>query len=152
MTHPVGIALPLTRKSGWSEIPNLRRLPFGLITKSAKRDPGLDEGATTVAYLPGKGWFWYIPLSGDMVSVGIVAEHQYLFNGTTKDHAEIFQREVQNNEWIKEHLAEGEQTGEYRVTGDYSYRNRYCAIDGLALAGDALGFWIRSFLRVCFWL
>ena len=24
--------------------------------------------------------------------------------------------------------------------GDYSYRNRYCAIDGLALAGDALGF------------
>ena len=72
--------------------------------------------------------------------VGIVAEHQYLFNGSTKDHAEIFQREVQNNEWIKEHLAEGEQTGEYRVTGDYSYRNRYCAIDGLALAGDALGF------------
>ena len=27
-----------------------------------------------------KGWFWYIPLSGDMVSVGIVAERDYLFN------------------------------------------------------------------------
>ena len=120
--------------------PELKKVALWTYYKGAKRDPGLDEGATTVAYLPGKGWFWYIPLSGDMVSVGIVAEHQYLFNGTTKDHAEIFQREVQNNEWIKEHLAEGEQTGEYRVTGDYSYRNRYCAIDGLALAGDALGF------------
>ena len=120
--------------------PELKKIALWTYYKGAKRDPGLDEGATTVAYLPGKGWFWYIPLSGDMVSVGIVAEHQYLFNGTTKDHAEIFQREVQNNEWIKEHLAEGEQTGEYRVTGDYSYRNRYCAIDGLALAGDALGF------------
>ena len=120
--------------------PELKKIALWTYYKGAKRDPGLDEGATTVAYLPGKGWFWYIPLSGDMVSVGIVAEHQYLFNGTTKDHAEIFQREVQNNEWIKEHLAEGEQTGQYRVTGDYSYRNRYCAIDGLALAGDALGF------------
>ena len=120
--------------------PELKKIALWTYYKGAKRDPGLDEGATTVAYLPGKGWFWYIPLSGDMVSVGIVAEYQYLFNGTTKDHAEIFQREVQNNEWIKEHLAEGEQTGEYRVTGDYSYRNRYCAIDGLALAGDALGF------------
>ena len=120
--------------------PELKKIALWTYYKGAKRDPGLDEGATTVAYLPSKGWFWYIPLSGDMVSVGIVAEHQYLFNGTTKDHAEIFQREVQNNEWIKEHLAEGEQTGEYRVTGDYSYRNRYCAIDGLALAGDALGF------------
>ena len=120
--------------------PELKKIALWTYYKGAKRDPGLDEGATTVAYLPEKGWFWYIPLSGDMVSVGIVAEHQYLFNGSTKDHAEIFQREVQNNEWIKEHLAEGEQTGEYRVTGDYSYRNRYCAIDGLALAGDALGF------------
>ena len=43
-----------------------------------------------------------------MVSVGIVAERDYLFNGSTKDHAEIFEREVQNNEWIKEHLSEGQ--------------------------------------------
>lgn len=75
-----------------------------------------------------------------MVSVGIVAERDYLFNGSTKDHEEIFQREVLNNEWIKEHLAEAEQTGEYRITGEYSYRNRYCASEGLVLAGDALGF------------
>ena len=120
--------------------PQLNKTALWTYYKGAKRDSGLDEGATTVAYLPNKGWFWYIPLSGDMVSVGIVAEHKYLFNGTTKDHEEIFQREIENNEWIKEHLAEGEQTGEYRATGEYSYRNRYCAVDGLVLAGDALGF------------
>ena len=120
--------------------PELKKIALWTYYKGAKRDPGLDEGATTVAYLPNKGWFWYIPLSGDMVSVGIVAERDYLFNGTTKDHEEIFQREVLNNEWIKEHLAEAEQTGEYRITGEYSYRNRYCASEGLVLAGDALGF------------
>ena len=120
--------------------PELKKIALWTYVKGAKRDPGLDEGATTVAYLPNKGWFWYIPLSGDMVSVGIVAERDYLFNGSTKDHEEIFQREVLNNEWIKEHLAEAEQTGEYRITGEYSYRNRYCASEGLVLAGDALGF------------
>jgi flavin-dependent dehydrogenase len=128
-------------KENWMERdPELKKVALWTYYKNAKRDPGLDEGATTVAYLPDKGWFWYIPLSGNMVSVGIVAERDYLFNGSTKDHAEIFQREVENNEWIKEHLAEGEQTGEYRITGEYSYRNRYCATDGLVLAGDALGF------------
>lgn len=120
--------------------PELKKIALWTYFKGAKRDPGLDEGATTVAYLPNKGWFWYIPLSGDMVSVGIVAERDYLFNGSTKDHEEIFQREVLNNEWIKEHLAEAEQTGKYRITGEYSYRNRYCASEGLVLAGDALGF------------
>ena len=120
--------------------PELKKIALWTYYKNAKRDPGLDEGATTVAYLPNKGWFWYIPLSDGMVSVGIVAESDYLFNGTTRDHEEIFQREVQNNEWIKDHLAEGEQTGEYRITGEYSYRNKYCAKDGLVLAGDALGF------------
>lgn len=120
--------------------PQLNKTALWTYYKGAKRDPGLDEGATTVAYLPNKGWFWYIPLSGDMVSVGIVAEHKYLFNGSTKDYEEIFQREIENNEWIKDHLAVGEQTGEYRATGEYSYRNRYCAVDGLVLAGDALGF------------
>ena len=120
--------------------PELKKIALWTYYKGAKRDPGLDAGATTVAYLPDKGWFWYIPLSGDMVSVGIVAERDYLFNGSTKDHDEIFQREVQNNQWIKEHLAEAEQTGEYRITGEYSYRNRYCASEGLVLAGDALGF------------
>ena len=129
------------RKENWMvRDPELNKIAIWTYFKGAKRDPGLDEGATTVAYLPNKGWFWYIPLSGDIVSVGIVAERDYLFNGSTRDHEEIFKREVLNNEWIKEHLSEAEQTGEYRITGEYSYRNRYCASEGLVLAGDAFGF------------
>ena len=120
--------------------PKLKKIAIWTYYKGAMRDPGLDEGATTVAYLPNKGWFWYIPLSGDVVSVGIVAEHSYLYDGSTKDLAEIFNREVKNNAWIEEHLACGKQDGKYRVTGEFSYRNRYCSTDGLALVGDALGF------------
>jgi len=107
--------------------------------QGAKRDEGLDEGATTVAYLPETGWFWYIPLPDDMVSVGIVAERDYLFS-ETKDLEAIFDREIENNAWIKDHLSCGTQSEPAQVTGEFSYRSKYCAKDGLVLIGDAFTF------------
>jgi len=132
-------ALMLAR-NGWRvRDPYLNKIAIWTYYKGALRDPGLDEGATTVAYLPEKGWFWYIPLPGDMVSVGIVAEKEYLYRDT-RDIAVIFQREVGNNAWIQQHLASGRQTGQYWLTAEYSYRSRYCAVDGLILVGDAFAF------------
>jgi flavin-dependent dehydrogenase len=132
-------AFAVTR-NGWKvRDPYLNKIAVWTYYTGALRDPGMDEGATTVAYLPGKGWFWYIPLADDLVSVGIVAEKDYLYKDT-HDLPTIFHREVNKNAWIGQHLAVGEQTGPYRVTGEYSYRSRYCAADGLVLAGDAFGF------------
>jgi len=107
--------------------------------RGAKRDAGRDEGATTVAYIPEKGWFWYVPLANDVVSVGVVAEKDYLYNGSKEPEA-IFQREAVKNPWIVEHLAPGRQFGPYWVTGEFSYRSQHCATDGLVLTGDAFAF------------
>lgn len=117
----------------------LNKVAIWTYYRGAKRDPGLDEGATTVAYLPEKGWFWYIPLLEDTVSVGVVAEKDYLYD-QTRDAATIFGREVEKNAWIQEHLSPGFRCDSYRVTGDYSYRARHCAANGLLLAGDAFAF------------
>lgn len=132
-------AFSVTR-NGWKvRDPYLNKIAIWTYYKGALRDPGIDEGATTVAYVPEKGWFWYIPLANDVVSVGIVAEKDYLYKGS-RDLAEIFHREVGNNAWIERHLAAGEQFGPYRVTGEYSYRSRHCAANGLVLIGDAFAF------------
>lgn len=132
-------AFAVTR-NGWKvRDPYLNKIAIWTYYKGALRDPGIDEGATTVAYVPEKGWFWYIPLAGDVVSVGIVAEKDYLYKDS-RDPEEIFQREVRNNVWIEQHLAAGQQFGPYRVTGEYSYRSRHCAANGLVLIGDAFGF------------
>lgn len=125
----------------------LKKIALWTYYKGALRDPGLDEGATTVAFLPDKGWFWYIPLPYDVVSVGVVAEGDYLFD-ETRDFATIWQREVKKNKWVEEHLAPGKQVsapresngGPFYTTSEWSYRSRYCAMDGLVLAGDAFGF------------
>ncbi len=127
-------------RNGWKiRDPKLDKIAVWTYYKGAKRDPGIDEGATTVAYVPEKGWFWYIPLANDILSVGVVAEKNYLY-ADSKDLETIFQGEVKKNRWIEEHLAVGEQFGPYRVTGEYSYRSRYCAANGLVLVGDAFGF------------
>ena len=132
-------AFTVTRQ-GWKvRDPYLNKIAIWTYYRGAMRDPGVDEGATTVAYVPDKGWFWYIPLAGDVVSVGIVAEKDYLYNGS-RDLAEIFHREVKVNKWIEQHLAVGRQFGPYRVTGEYSYRSRHCAANGLVLIGDAFAF------------
>src|SRR5688500_8757588 len=120
--------------------PKLNKVAVWTYYKGAKRDDGIDAGATTVAFVPEKGWFWYIPLHNDVVSVGVVAEGKYLSRDGVKDTAEMFKREVTQNKWIEEYLAPGQQFGEYFITGEYSYHSKYCAAEGLVLAGDAFCF------------
>jgi flavin-dependent dehydrogenase len=127
------------RDGGRLRDPGLNKLALWTYYRGAKRDPGIDEGNTTVAYVPERGWFWYIPLRGDVVSVGIVAEKEYLFS-ESKDLRTIFEGVIQQNAWIADHLSQGEQFGEYYVTSEFTYRSRFCAGDGLLLVGDAFAF------------
>jgi flavin-dependent dehydrogenase len=120
--------------------PKLNKVAVWTYYRGAHRDPGLDAGATTVAYVPEKGWFWYIPQHREMISVGVVAEGKYLTRDGVREPKDIFQREIEQNAWIKEHLAAGAQTGPYYLTSEFSWRSRYCAADGLLLAGDSFGF------------
>jgi len=119
--------------------PKLNKIAIWTYYEGAMRDPGLDAGSTTVAYIPGKGWFWYIPMRDNRISVGVVAERDYLYRDS-RDPAAIMNREIAENKWIEEHLAPGKQVGDYQVTGEYSYRAEYCAGDGVILAGDAFAF------------
>src|SRR5262245_38697191 len=130
----------LSRKFGWKDKdPDLNKIAVWSYYKNAMRDPGLDEGATTVAYVPQKGWFWYIPMSGNTVSVGVVGEPGYLYRDT-RNADEIFHREAQACEWIRRHLAVGEQCEPVRVTGEYSYHSQRIGGDGFCLVGDAFAF------------
>ena len=132
-------ALAIKRNDWRKWDPQLDKTALWTYHRGAKRDPGIDEGSTTVAFLPERGWFWYIPLPGDVVSVGVVAEKDYLF-GASHDLPDIYRREVHKNAWIEEHLAAGRQFGDYYVTKEYSYRSEHSAMDGLVLVGDAFAF------------
>jgi flavin-dependent dehydrogenase len=120
--------------------PELNKVAVWTYYKGAKRDSGMDEGATTVAFVPEKGWFWYIPLHNDIISVGVVAEGKYLTRGGVRDTAKIFHREIEQNAWIKEYCSHGKPLGEYYITNEYTFHSRHCGVDGLVLVGDAFCF------------
>ncbi len=108
--------------------------------KGAHRDTGRDEGATMVLQTADKqGWFWYIPLHNDVVSLGVVAPFDRLFKGRD-DHERTYEEEVERAPVVKARIANAHRVTGYFVTRDYSYRSRQVAGDGWVLVGDAFGF------------
>lgn len=90
------------------------------------------------------GWFWYIPLSDTLTSVGAVVsrEASKIMHG---GHEEAFKHFVEACPMIGEYLANARQVTEgmyagLRVRKDYSYCNTRFWKPGLALVGDAACF------------
>jgi flavin-dependent dehydrogenase len=108
--------------------------------EGAYRDTGKDEGATLVIQTPNKeGWFWYIPLKDDVMSVGVVGPFDYLFKNRGT-HEQVYNEEVERCPAVTERLSKAKRVTGYFATKDYSYRSKQVAGDGWVLVGDAFGF------------
>jgi flavin-dependent dehydrogenase len=108
--------------------------------QGAYRDTGRDEGATMVLQTADrKGWFWYIPLHDDIVSVGIVAPFDELFKGRT-NHEATYTEEVDRCPAVKQRVSSATRATGYFATRDYSYRSTTASGDGWVLVGDAFQF------------
>jgi flavin-dependent dehydrogenase len=108
--------------------------------EGAYRDSGRDEGATLVIQNGNKqGWFWYIPLHSNIVSVGVVAPFDYLFKGRT-NYSQTYEEEVKLCPGVKQRVTNAKQVTGHFATKDYSYRSTKVAGDGWVLVGDAFGF------------
>jgi flavin-dependent dehydrogenase len=122
--------------------PVLRKGALWTYWEGAFRDVGRDEGATIVIQTQGKkGWFWYIPLYDDVVSVGIVAAYDYLFKDRGNlDNEAIYFEEVAHCPGVEPRLAKARRVAPFRAAKEYSYRSRCAAGAGWVLVGDAFGF------------
>lgn len=128
--------------------PRLRKGSIFAHYTGGYRDEGDDEGATLIIHTEGnRGWFWYIPLSDDRVSVGVVGDPGELLKDDDGNNrgspAEILQEEIQKSPEMKRRLCELRQASlcsEVMVTSDFSYRATRCAGPGWVLIGDAFGF------------
>ena len=108
--------------------------------EGAYRDTGRDEGATMVLQTTDRqGWFWYIPLHDNIVSVGVVAPFDYLFKGRGP-YAQTYEDEVERAPVVKERVANATRVTGYFATKDYSYRSKQVSGDGWVLIGDAFAF------------
>ena len=107
--------------------------------RGAYRDSGKDEGATMVLQTADRsGWFWYIPLHDDIVSVGIVAPARKMLRGTNRE--EIYHAAMAQCPAVADRVSRATRETGYFVTKDYSYRATQNAGDGWVMIGDAYAF------------
>jgi flavin-dependent dehydrogenase len=124
--------------------PGLRKVSYFAHYKGARRDEGKNEGATLVlSTAAGDGWFWYIPLPDDVVSVGVVGDldrivSQYKSRGATPE--QILDEEIKGCRGLDDRMATAERVSPVHVLSDFSYRATRCAGEGWVLIGDAFGF------------
>jgi len=120
-------------------VPGLEKASIWAYYKGGKRYPGKDAGETTIFMIPQQGWFWYIPMPDDIVSVGIVASPDYLFD--QEDAFEpVFLREVEKCEPLQERLSEASLNSPVRGLRKLAYRNQKVTGDGWVAIGDAAAF------------
>jgi flavin-dependent dehydrogenase len=122
--------------------PALRKASYFAQYKGGRRDEGKNEGATLVlSTASNDGWFWYIPLPDDMVSVGVVGDIDRLVAANRgKSPEQILEEEIKNCRGLDDRMTNATRVGPVHVLADFSYRATRCAGDGWVLVGDAFGF------------
>lgn len=120
--------------------PNLRKAAIWGYYRGAKRDPGEHGGATIIMHTEGKlSWFWYIPLSDDVTSIGVVSDSDYLLKGRGQP-ATVFEDELVKCPGLVDRLMNAELVSKFRVAKEFSYTTKQHAGEGWVLIGDAFGF------------
>ena len=123
-----------------SDDPKLRNAAIWGYFRNARRDPGENGGATIILHTQEKrSWFWFIPLSQNVTSIGVVGASDYLLRGRGKP-AQVFEEELAKCPALGERLPDAEFLGEFRVAKEFTYTTRQQAGDGWVLVGDAFGF------------
>lgn len=121
------------------DVPGLNKAAVWSYYQGGFRLPGIDGGETTVFMLPERGWFWYIPLPGDVVSVGVVASPDYLFRETL-DFEAAFLAQVAACKPLGQRLRHATRVERVRGLRRMAYRHRQVVGNGWLMVGDAAGF------------
>ncbi|OYP28233.1 NAD(P)/FAD-dependent oxidoreductase [Rhodopirellula sp. MGV] len=131
----------IANKLGLKEVnPNLKKAAIWGYYRDAMRGEGDNEGATIIMQTESKeSWFWFIPLSRGITSIGCVADSDYLLKGRGTQE-ETFAEELAICPGLKSRLEKATRLGGLRTAKEFSYMSTKHSGDGWVLIGDALGF------------
>ena len=139
-----GNASPLHRHVGqrvYSEF--FRNVALFCYFEGAGRMPG-DQAGSVLSAAFDEGWFWFIPLSDTLTSVGAVIAREHA-DRLQQDHETVMRGFIDACPLVKRLLSTARRVtegpyGRFRVRKDYSYTTTQFWRPGLILAGDAACF------------
>ena len=129
----------LAARAGRRErIPNLGKVALFAHFRGAVRFPGREEGNIRI-YIFDDGWFWWIPFSGDVTSVGCVM-HARTVRGRESSLPALFDEMVGRCPRVAEGLAGAERVTPMYPVANFSYVNRPVVGDRFLCVGDTVAF------------
>jgi flavin-dependent dehydrogenase len=121
-------------------LPGLKKAAIWGYYQNALRDEGENAGATVILHTENKdSWFWFIPLSNQITSIGCVGDNDYILK-TGMDTQQRYQLELERCPGLQERLRSAHRVGKLHVAKEYSYWTTQHAGSGWVLIGDAFGF------------
>jgi flavin-dependent dehydrogenase len=121
-----------------TRVPNLGKVALFSHYRGARRRSGREEGNIRV-YVYDEGWCWWIPLSGDVTSVGTVvhAKTAREWKGPLPAlHDEMLRRSPQ----VMADLKDAKRIMDVRVEANFAYTNSPVVGDRFVAVGDAVTF------------
>jgi flavin-dependent dehydrogenase len=104
------------------------------------RPDGRRSGDIRIVAREDLGWFWLIPISGELMSVGVVLPRAAFGRFATLAHEAVLDRAIADTPAVAQLLANARREWPVRVEKDFSFGSRAYAGDRWLLAGDAGSF------------
>lgn len=104
--------------------------------KGVSRDAGIRQGYFN-GYFIENGWFWFIPLNSDIMSVGLVMNEPATNDWSHQNPEEILLTQINRYKFIRDRFANAEQYSKIRMLRGLPYSSKKSVGDGWILVGDA---------------
>jgi flavin-dependent dehydrogenase len=129
----------LTARRGQRQrIPNLGKVALFAHHRGADRLTGKDEGNIRVFVFP-EGWFWWIPLAGDLTSVGVVMHARTVREWAGTPDA-LYAEMIRRCAGVAAGLTRAERVTDIHRLANFSYINSPVVGDRFLAVGDAVMF------------
>jgi flavin-dependent dehydrogenase len=121
-----------------TRIANLGKVALFAHFRGAARRAGKEEGNIRV-YVLDEGWFWWIPLAGDLTSVGSVL-HARTVRAARMPMDGLYAEMLRRSPRVAEDLAGGTRVTPVHRTSNFAYVNAPVVGDRFVSVGDAVTF------------
>jgi len=122
------------------EDPGLQNIAVYSHYRGVPREEGRRSGDIRIVSRPDLGWFWMIPISAELMSVGVVLPRRVFETVREREHEEILAGAIAETPAVAALMRDAERAWPVRVEKDFSYGAVAYSGDRFLLAGDAGSF------------
>jgi flavin-dependent dehydrogenase len=121
-----------------ARVPNLGKVALFAHHRGAARAAGIDQGNIRLYVFP-DGWFWWIPLAGDLTSVGCVL-HARTVRGRERALERLYADMIARVPEVRDGLGTAVRVTPVHRAANFAYTSQPVAGDRFVCVGDAVTF------------